>query len=146
MRVVWDRLIRFIAADGRVLRGQPILPSPDFDLGKIPAGTKLQARVIVGNDIYDTSGRTRVSDEVVVVEKLLGPLAQSDIDILRCVGLNYTKHSMINSSHTNTKPLLNCYSSRSWSNSSTLSLHFLQAVHLPPRPRRRRCGTKTCPG
>lgn len=98
MRVVWDRLIRFIVADGRVLRGQPILPSPDFDLGKIPEGTKLQARVIVGDDIYDTSGRTRVSDEVVVVEKLLGPLAQSDVDILRCVGLNYAKHSMTASS------------------------------------------------
>ena len=93
MRVVWERLIRFVATDGRVLRGEPILPSPDFDLGSTTAETALKARVIIGNDIYDTTGKTRVSDEIVVVKQLLGPLAQEDIPIIRCIGLNYTKHS-----------------------------------------------------
>ncbi|OBT53704.1 hypothetical protein VE04_07342 [Pseudogymnoascus sp. 24MN13] len=90
--VVWKRLIRFVATDGRVLRGEPILPSADFDLGKTTAETKLQAKVITGEDIYDTTGLTKVSDEVVTVDELLGPLAQEDIPILRCVGLNYAKH------------------------------------------------------
>ncbi|KAH8819110.1 hypothetical protein F5884DRAFT_759489 [Xylogone sp. PMI_703] len=75
--VVWQRLIRFVATDGRVLRGEPILPSLDFDLGDTTADTKLQAKV---------------SDEVVTVKQLLGPLAQEDVPILRCVGLNYAKH------------------------------------------------------
>lgn len=92
MPVAWERLIRFVAEDGRVLRGEPILPTPDFDLGTVTEETRLQARVIRGDDMYDTTGETAVTDEVVTVRKLLGPLAQSDVPILRCVGLNYAKH------------------------------------------------------
>jgi hypothetical protein len=107
MAPVWNRLIRFIATDGRILRGQPILPSPDFDLGSTDESTKLQANVIQGDDIYDTSGKTKVTDEVVTVKKLLGPLTQSDVPLLRCIGLNYATHSktmqqhMIEHSYTN---------------------------------------------
>lgn len=90
MRVPWSRLIRFECAEGRILRGEPILPHPDFDLGKTTAETKLQAKVIVG-DIFDENAK--VSDEVVTVKKLLGPLTTDDVDILRCVGLNYATHS-----------------------------------------------------
>ncbi|KUJ16927.1 uncharacterized protein LY89DRAFT_645965 [Mollisia scopiformis] len=90
--VVWERLIRFVAADGRILRGEPILPHPNFDLGQTTAATKLTAKVIYGDDIYDTTGHTKVTDEVVTVKQLLGPLAQEDVPILRCVGLNYAKH------------------------------------------------------
>jgi hypothetical protein len=93
MPVAWERLIRFVAEDGRTLRGEPILPHPDFDLGTTTEETKLQAKVIKGDDIYDTSGGTVVSDEVVTVKKLLGPLTQSEVPIFRCVGLNYAKHS-----------------------------------------------------
>lgn len=93
MSVPWARLIRFLATDGRVLRGEPILPSQDFDLGDVSEATSLQAKVIEGADIYDTSGETRVTDEIVTVKKLLGPLAPEDVPILRCVGLNYAKHS-----------------------------------------------------
>lgn len=92
MSVAWERLIRFVAEDDRVLRGEPILPSPDFDLGTVTQETKLQARVIQGEDIYDTTGKTVVTDEVVTVKKLLGPLAQTDVPVVRCVGLNYVKH------------------------------------------------------
>lgn len=93
MKVVWQRLIRFVATDGRILRGEPILPSPNFDIGSTTEETKLQAKIIVGDDIYDTTGKTKVTEEVVTVKKLLGPLAQNDVPILRCVGLNYAKHS-----------------------------------------------------
>ncbi|PVH98233.1 hypothetical protein DM02DRAFT_682728 [Periconia macrospinosa] len=92
MRVAWTRLIRFVATDGRVLRGEPILPNPEFDLGQTAESTKLQARIIIGDDIYDTTGKVKVSEEIVTVKKLLGPLAAEDVDILRCVGLNYAKH------------------------------------------------------
>jgi hypothetical protein len=93
MKTAWDRLIRFVATDGRTLYGEPILPSPDFDIGTTSAETKLQAKVIEGTDIYDTTGKTKVSDEIVTVKKLLGPLEQRDVPILRCIGLNYAKHS-----------------------------------------------------
>ncbi|KAF5250694.1 hypothetical protein FANTH_4137 [Fusarium anthophilum] len=92
MKVAWQRLIRFVSTDGRLLRGEPILPTPDFDLGNTTEETKLQARVIQGDDIYDTTGATRVTDEVVTVKTLLGPLVASDVSILRCVGLNYATH------------------------------------------------------
>lgn len=92
MKVAWNRAIRFITTDDRVLYGEPILSDPELDLGKLREGDKLQAKVIVGDDLFDTSGATSVSDEVVDVKKLLGPLAKEDVPILRCVGLNYAKH------------------------------------------------------
>lgn len=95
MSLPWKRLIRFRALDGRILRGEPILPAnEEVDLGLITKADKLQARVISGSDIYDVTGTTQVTGEVVTVEQILSPLAQSDIPILRCVGLNYAKHSM----------------------------------------------------
>ncbi|PKY07768.1 putative fumarylacetoacetate hydrolase [Aspergillus campestris IBT 28561] len=75
--------------DGRVLHGEPILPSPDFDLGDTTAETKLQAKVISG-DIFDAG--SKVTDEVATVQQLLGPLTKDDVPILRCVGLNYLTH------------------------------------------------------
>lgn len=93
MKVVWQRLIRFVGTDGRILRGEPILPSPNFDIGSTTEETRLQAKVIVGDDIYDTTGKTKVTEEIATVKKLLGPLTQNEVPILRCVGLNYVKHS-----------------------------------------------------
>ena len=91
MKVSWNRLIRFVATDGKIYRGEPILPSADFDLGKVTERDQLSARVITGDDIYDPKKAT-VTDTIVTVSKLLGPLAASDVPILRCVGLNFTKH------------------------------------------------------
>lgn len=94
MSLPWKRLIRFRALDGRILRGEPILPADEkVDLGLTTNADQLQARVISGSDIYDVTGTTQVTGEVVTVEQILSPLAQSDIPILRCVGLNYAKHS-----------------------------------------------------
>ncbi|CAF3537820.1 unnamed protein product [Fusarium graminearum] len=92
MKVAWQRLIRFVSTDGRTLRGEPILPTSEFDIGDAVEQTRLQARVIDGDDIYDTTGATRVTDEVVTVKTLLGPLTPADVPILRCVGLNYATH------------------------------------------------------
>lgn len=94
MKLPWTRAIRFIAADGRVLRGEPILSNPSVDIGKLTDKDQLKAKVIVGDDLYDESGKTSVSDEVVAVKKLLGPFAQADVPIIRCIGLNYLRHSM----------------------------------------------------
>lgn len=93
MKTAWTRLIRFIATDDRILRGEPIMPHPGFDLGQTTEETKLRAKVIIGDDIYDTTGATKVTDEIVVVKKLLGPVSAQDVPILRCIGFNYTHHS-----------------------------------------------------
>lgn len=93
MKVPWTRLIRFVSTDGRVLRGEPILPSEDFDLGNVSESDQLKAKIIKGEDPFDTTGQTVVSDEIVTVKKVLGPLAKEEVPILRCVGLNYAKHS-----------------------------------------------------
>jgi hypothetical protein len=93
MKLAWKRLIRFEAIDGRTLRGEPVLPDEDFDLGNVKESDRLKARVISGGDIFDTTGKTKVTDEEVIVKKVLGPLAQEDVPVLRCIGLNYSKHS-----------------------------------------------------
>ncbi|ANB14626.1 Fmp41p [Sugiyamaella lignohabitans] len=88
--VAWKRLIRFVATDGKVYRGEPII-SENQDLGKLAEdGTKLSAKLIKGDDIF--SEDTVVTNEVLEVSKLLGPLAPTDVPIVKCVGLNYMKH------------------------------------------------------
>jgi hypothetical protein len=89
----WDRLIRFIATDGRQLRGEPILPSPDFDVGTTTETTGLKAKVIqvANHDVFDPA--TKVTDEEVTVKKLLGPVTTEEVPIIRCIGLNFIKHS-----------------------------------------------------
>jgi len=96
MKVAWQRLIRFVSTDDKILCGQPILPSPDFDLGHVTERDQLKANIIQGDDIYDTSGKTRVSNDIATVKRILGPLAESDVPVVRCIGLNYAKHSTHN--------------------------------------------------
>jgi hypothetical protein len=59
----------------------------------VTAEDKIHARVLKGDDIYDTTGTTHLTDETVTVAKILGPLTSAEVPILRCVGLNYAKHS-----------------------------------------------------
>lgn len=93
--MAWQRLIRFAATDGRILYGEPIVPNEDYDLGHVTFNDQIKARIIVGDDILDTTGATVVSDEVVTVDRILGPLTANEVPVLRCVGLNYAKHSML---------------------------------------------------
>ncbi|KAJ5406410.1 hypothetical protein N7465_007694 [Penicillium sp. CMV-2018d] len=93
MSLPWKRLIRFEAVDGRILRGEPVLPkNKNVDLGFVTEADQLKAKVLVGDDIYDITGKTQLTAETVLVKNILSPLAQSDVPILRCVGLNYAKH------------------------------------------------------
>lgn len=126
MQLPWKRLIRFEAADGRILRGEPILPFNDYDVGFVQESDNLQARVIIGDDIFNTNGTTTVSNEIVKVRRLLGPLAQADVPIVRCVGLNYAKHS--EASRSIDKSSLTggyAFSQGSWKEATTFPLHLL---------------------
>ena len=94
MTLAWKRLIRFEATDGRILRGEPILPADqEIDLGFVTEKDGLKVKILSGEDIYNTTGKTTLTEEIATVQNILGPLAPEEIPILRCVGLNYAKHS-----------------------------------------------------
>ena len=79
-----QRLVRFLAKDGRTYYGDAILPQGVSDLAKTT-----QARVIKG-DIF---GKHDVTDQVADVRLLLAPLAREDVKTVRCLGLNYEQHA-----------------------------------------------------
>ena len=80
-----QRLIRFLAKDGKVYYGDAILPRPGItDLAKAQ-----RAKVISG-DIF---GHHQVTSQEVEVAQLLSPLAPKDVGTVRCLGLNYADHA-----------------------------------------------------
>ncbi|KZF24645.1 hypothetical protein L228DRAFT_266961 [Xylona heveae TC161] len=79
-----QRLIRFLARDGKVYYGDAILPSGVTNIAKAR-----QAKVIKG-DIF---GKHDVTDQVADVKSLLAPLAWDDVKTVRCLGLNYVQHA-----------------------------------------------------
>ena len=84
----WKRLIRFVAENGKIYLGEPIAPLSE-DIGEsYKLGKTLKARVIEGNIFTEAV----VTDKVLTVKKLLGPLTEADVPIVKCVGLNYMKH------------------------------------------------------
>ncbi|KAI4155399.1 MAG: hypothetical protein LQ341_000191 [Variospora aurantia] len=79
-----QRLIRFLAKDGRVYYGDAILTPGITNLAKAT-----HARVIRG----DLFGKHDVTDQIVEVRLLLAPLAREDVKTIRCLGLNYEQHA-----------------------------------------------------
>ena len=79
-----QRLVRFLARDGRTYYGDAILPRGISDISKAR-----QARVVKG-DIF---GKHHVTDQVVDIRHLLAPLAPEDVRTVRCLGLNYAAHA-----------------------------------------------------
>ncbi|KAG5418669.1 hypothetical protein I9W82_004197 [Candida metapsilosis] len=87
--MTWKRLIRFVANDSKIYRGEPIVTDAEYDVGKqFLQGKTIKAKVVKGDIFKDAV----VTDEVLEVEQLLGPLTQEDVPIIKCVGLNYMKH------------------------------------------------------
>lgn len=84
LTVSLQRLIRFLARDGKTYYGDAILPTGVTDLAKTT-----QARVITGN-IF---GQHQVTDKVADVRLLLAPLSAADTRTVRCLGLNYAQHA-----------------------------------------------------
>ncbi|KAI5956626.1 hypothetical protein KGF57_003433 [Candida theae] len=86
----WKRLIRFVANDGKIYKGEPIVTDTEYDVGEqFLDGKTIKARVIKGENIFEDAV---VTDEVLEVKQLLGPLTQDEVPIIKCVGLNYMKH------------------------------------------------------
>jgi 2-keto-4-pentenoate hydratase/2-oxohepta-3-ene-1,7-dioic acid hydratase in catechol pathway len=79
-----QRLVRFLARNGKVYYGDAILPQGVTD---ISAAKK--ARIVTG-DIF---GKHEVTDHVADIRLLLAPLAFEDVKTVRCLGLNYALHA-----------------------------------------------------
>lgn len=120
--VAWKWPIHFIATDGRELYGEPLHPTPGFDLGQSLNSVNLEAKLLQGEDIYDTTGATKVTDEISVVKKILGPVTSRDMPFLRCIGVNCAAHSM-----------------------NTLRFFKLVGIHHSPMPTVREANRKSPP-
>ncbi|KAK2786860.1 hypothetical protein FQN52_007601 [Onygenales sp. PD_12] len=83
----WSRLIRFVDDDGQTRFGEPDITKAD-QLSELVASGELYAAELLGDDLFSLStGGKRLH-----VKQLLGILQPSDVPIIRCIGLNYTKH------------------------------------------------------
>jgi hypothetical protein len=92
MALAWSRLIRFVN-NGTTYYGDAVFPAaanPD-DVALLAQEGKLRARVIYSNPL---STEMILSDKELRVDRLLSPLTASQVPIIRCIGLNYMKHSM----------------------------------------------------
>ena len=84
----WQRLIRFVDDHGTETFGEPLVNSV----------SELESK-LASNDLYATEykGQSPVGElkkgEKVHVKSLSSLLRPSDVPIIRCIGLNYTKHS-----------------------------------------------------
>lgn len=86
----WNRLIRFVANDGKIYRGDAIVSEFDYDVGKLYAeGKTIKARVVTGDNLFTNA---KVTDKVLEVKELLGPLTSEEVPVIKCVGMNYMKH------------------------------------------------------
>lgn len=90
MTMAWNRFIRFLDEDDHLRLGDALVDSAE-DLANLLQAEKLTARELIGQDLFSA----RPTDRVFRVRKLLGPLSPENVPIIRCVGLNYAKHSML---------------------------------------------------
>jgi hypothetical protein len=78
----WDRLVRFRDENGEVLYGNAQSSTEE-------PTSNIKVEVLQGENIWNL---TRTG-KIVTPENLLGPLAASDVPIVRCIGLNDGTHS-----------------------------------------------------
>jgi hypothetical protein len=89
VKVAWSRLIRFVGADGNIYFGDAITADADFDVG-VPANLPfLTAKIVTGDPL---SPNCVVTGQVMKVKQLLGPLTNSMVPAVRCIGGNYAAH------------------------------------------------------
>ena len=87
----WSHLIRFVNR-GIECFGDAIIPTDKSadDIVELASSGHLHARVIEGDPLADGN----VSTKELRVEELLSPLKKEQVPVIRCIGLNYVKHSM----------------------------------------------------
>lgn len=86
--MAWQRLIRFEDDAGRQHFGEPLIANAD-ELQSLLESGSLKAKVLAGDGPFSLSA----TGEECKVKTLLGVLQPADVPIIKCIGLNYMKHS-----------------------------------------------------
>ena len=86
--MAWSRLIRFIDDNDRTVFGEPCIENASELNAKLETGD-LFAKELKGDDLFNLSA----PGEKIHVKKLAGVLTSEDVPIVKCIGLNYMKHS-----------------------------------------------------
>jgi len=87
--VQWNRLVRYVADDGSIRYGEPVLPDTKSDINQLALEGNLQVVVLEGADVLSATPTNKKE----IVKTLLGPLTPKDVPYVRCIGLNYKSHS-----------------------------------------------------
>jgi hypothetical protein len=91
---MWSRLIRFVpeGRDETPVYGEPV--GDDLsDIGALADAGKLSAKLVEPGREGPLAQSARITDNVVKVQRLLGPLGPDDCTDIKCIGLNFRKHS-----------------------------------------------------
>jgi hypothetical protein len=86
--MAWSRLIRFLDDEHNITYGEPCIGSVAEFEENLENGN-LFAAELVGSEVFALSSTGRQ----VHVQRILGILTADDASIIRCIGLNYMKHS-----------------------------------------------------
>jgi hypothetical protein len=86
--MAWSRLIRFLTDEDKEVFGEPDIQSAEELLEKAQK-RELYATEFSGSELFALS----LSTKGVHVKQLLEILRPADVPIIRCIGLNYMKHS-----------------------------------------------------
>lgn len=88
-KMAWTRLIRF-ESGGTAFFGEPEIANSEELLDKLESGN-LYANVYVGDSVHSLSTEESMGRKK--VDKIMDLLTPKDVPIIKCVGLNYIKHS-----------------------------------------------------
>ena len=87
--MAWSRIIRFLDDEDKIVFGEPEIKTA-AELVEKYQGKALYATEFEGNSPFALSPTGRK----VRVKRLPEVLTPADVPIIRCIGLNYMKHSM----------------------------------------------------
>lgn len=139
----WQRLIRFEDEYGEEVFGEPLIDGPEELYSLLDQG-ELYATVLLGDSLM-TLEPTPCNVKVKVLKQLLKP---ADVPGIKCVGLNYAKHSKWADGRTmcagavegSSSNLAALFSPRIRPETSSLSHHLSQATNCHHRARLRHFG------
>ncbi|BCS08279.1 fumarylacetoacetate hydrolase family protein [Aspergillus luchuensis IFO 4308] len=87
----FSRLVRFVPKSNpsKVLIGEPVDAAVDVGLA-VYQGKDVAVRPFSGSSVLSPGQKT---DSTETIERILSPLAQSEVGSIRCIGLNYVSHA-----------------------------------------------------
>lgn len=118
-------MIRFIAVDGKTTFGDAIVD----DASEVPQKleqNELYALELEGSDPFALVA----TGKKVQVKTLLAILTPSDVPVIRCIGLNYIKHSKLFWSCWNRPDINFCSSQGGRQNPTTIPISLRQAKNM----------------